>query len=236
MTLDKREATILYGITLLGLIVRVAFVFFMGAEPLVYDSKMYLMVADGIVNESPISSFPNGYPLVIALFRSFLPTAQTINALLLLNVLLSTASIPLTYLFCKSCRLDRWVPIGTCILIAVYPHQLRYAQLVMTETIATTTLLGAMVGAIWIWNNRYAHQSKLIPYCLSTGLLFHITGAIRPSLLLIGILISVLFALLTKSIKISLTVLCGFLIGASLLFVIEKSPQHVLRMHSETTF
>ena len=224
MTLDKRELIAVGGITLLGLLIRVVFVFFMGADPLVYDSKMYLMVADGIVNEAPISSFPNGYPLVIAVFRSFLPTAQTIQALLGLNVVLSVACIPLTYAFCKLCRIARWLPLATSSLIAIYPHQLRYAQLVMTETIATTVLLCAMVGTLWIWNKRTELQTPLIPYCLITGFLFHMTGAIRPSLMLIGVLIPLMFAILSRTVKLPLIIASGFLIGAGLLFVIEKSP------------
>ncbi|MEY3601559.1 MAG: hypothetical protein RL169_803 [Armatimonadota bacterium] len=224
MTLDKRDILALTGITLIGFLIRVVFVFFMGADPLVYDSKMYLMVADGIVNEAPISSFPNGYPLVIAIFRSFLPTAQTVQALLGLNVVLSVACIPLTYIFCKLCRMERWLPLAASSLIAVYPHQLRYAQLVMTETIATTVLLCAMVGTLWIWNKRTEVQAPLIPYCLVTGFLFHMTGAIRPSLMLIGVLIPLMFAILTRTVKLPLIIASGFLIGAGLLFAIEKSP------------
>jgi hypothetical protein len=185
---------------------------------------MYLLVADGIVNEAPISSFPNGYPLIIALFRSFLPTAQTVTTLLGLNVVLSTACIPLTYFLGKLCRLDRWLPIAACSLIAVYPHQLRYAQLVMTETIATFVLLVAMGGALWLWNHREKSPSSLLPVCLGIGLLFHMTGAIRPSLMLIGLLIPIVFAVLARTIKMPLYILSGFLLGAGLLFVVEKSP------------
>ena len=224
MTLDKRDLVVVTAITLVGLILRIIFVFLMHADPLVYDSKMYLLVADGIVNEAPISSFPNGYPLIIALFRSFLPTAQTVTTLLGLNVVLSTACIPLTYFLGKLCRLDRWLPIAACSLIAVYPHQLRYAQLVMTETIATFVLLVAMGGALWLWNHREKSPSSLLPVCLGIGLLFHMTGAIRPSLMLIGLLIPIVFAVLARTIKMPLYILSGFLLGAGLLFVVEKSP------------
>jgi len=224
MTLDKREIHALSGISLVGFLIRVVVVFFMGADPLVYDSKMYLLVADGIVNEAPISSFPNGYPLVIAIFRSFLPTAPTIQALLGLNVLLSVSCVPLTYYFCKLCRMERWIPVAASCMIAVYPHQLRYAQLVMTETIATAILLSAMVGTIWIWNKRSVVHSSLAPFCLITGFLFHMTGAIRPSLLMVGVLIPLIFAFLSRTVKIPLIIASGFLIGAGFLFVLEKSP------------
>jgi hypothetical protein len=224
MTLDKRDIVVASSITLMGLLLRIVFVYFMQSDPLVYDSKMYLMVADGIVNEAPISSFPNGYPLVIALFRSFLPTAQTVQALLGLNVLLSTACIPLTYIVCRMCRPERWLTIAASTLMAIYPHQLRYAQLVMTETIATFVLLAAMVGAIWVWTNRTKASSVVIPICLATGLLFHMTGAIRPSLMLIGILVPVAIAWFSKSLKLPILMVGGFLVGAGLLFVVEKSP------------
>ena len=224
MTLDKRDIVILAGITLSGLILRILFVFFMHADPLVYDSKMYLLVADGIVNEAPISTFPNGYPFVIALFRSFLPTAQTIQALLGVNVLLSTACIPLTYIVCRMCRPDRWVAIAASALIGVYPHQLRYAQLVMTETISTFVLLTTMAGALWIWRNRHKSNAQLLPICLMAGFLFHVTGAIRPSLLLIGILVPATIAFFARTFKAPLVMVCGFLIGAGLLFLVEKSP------------
>lgn len=224
MTLDKRDIVVASTITLIGLLLRVVFVYFMQSDPLVYDSKMYLMVADGIVNEAPISSFPNGYPLVIALFRSFLPTAQTVQALLGLNVVLSTACIPLTYILCRMCRPERWLTVAASTLMAIYPHQLRYAQLVMTETIATFVLLAAMIGAIWVWTNRTRSSTEVIPICLATGLLFHMTGAIRPSLLLIGILVPAVIAWVSKSIKLPIIMVGGFLVGAGLLFVVEKSP------------
>jgi hypothetical protein len=224
MTLDKRDIVVVSGITLAGLLLRIFFVFFMQADPLVYDSKMYLLVADGIVNEAPISSFPNGYPLVIALFRSFLPTAQTVQALLGLNVLLSTACIPLTYILCLMCRPYRWLAFAASSLIAIYPHQLRYAQLVMTETISTFVLLAAMVGALWIWTNRSKADTRLVPICLGTGLLFHVTGAIRPSLMLVGILLPLVYAFLSRTIKVPMLIAGGFLIGAGFLFIVEKSP------------
>lgn len=224
MSLGKRDLVVLAGITLLAFILRIVFVFWMNPEPLVYDSKMYLMVADGIVNEAPISSFPNGYPLVIALFRSFLPTAQTVQALLVLNVVLSVACVPLTFYFCRLCKLQKWIPMVAAGLIAVYPHQLRYAQLVMTETIATTVLLLAMVGAMWLWNNRADNAGQVILVSLITGFLFHMTGAIRPSLMLIGILVPITFAILSKTTKLPLGIVSGFLIGATILFGIEKSP------------
>jgi len=224
MTLDKRDLVVISAITAVGLILRIVFVFLMHADPLVYDSKMYLLVADGIVNEAPISSFPNGYPLIIALFRSFLPTAQTVTALLGLNIVLSTACIPLTYTLGKLCKFDRWLPIAACSLIAVYPHQLRYAQLVMTETIATFVLLAAMAGALWVWNHRDKSPISLLPLCVGIGLLFHMTGAIRPSLMLIGLLIPIVFALVARTIKLPMFILSGFLLGAGLLFVVEKSP------------
>jgi hypothetical protein len=108
--------------------------------------------------------------------------------------------------------------------MAIYPHQLRYAQLVMTETIATFVLLAAMLGAMWVWTNRSKASSDVIPICLATGLLFHMTGAIRPSLLLIGILVPAAIAWFSKSIKLPILMVGGFLVGAVLLFVVEKSP------------
>jgi hypothetical protein len=50
------------------------------------------------------------------------------------------------------------------------------------------------------------------------------TGAIRPSLMLIGLLIPIVFALVARTIKLPLFILSGFLLGAGLLFVVEKSP------------
>jgi hypothetical protein len=94
----------------------------------------------------------------------------------------------------------------------------------MTETIATFVLLAAMVGAIWVWTNRTKASSEVIPICLATGLLFHMTGAIRPSLLLIGILVPAAIAWFAKSIKLPMLMVSGFLFGAVLLFVVEKSP------------
>lgn len=225
MAIDKREQIVIALLALCALVIRLVVVFGLSANPLVYDSAMYLLVANGMVNEAPISSFPNGYPLIIALFKAFLSTKQTITALLASNVLLSTLCVPLTYIVIRSATKAPKIAFLSAVLMMIYPHQLRYAQLVMTETISTFVLLSA-ICLLYITQTRLKESkiNEALVYALICGLVFHMAGAIRPSLVGIGVLTIGWLAFTGRSWKVSLSQISGFIVGFLLLFIIEHSP------------
>ena len=225
MGIDKREQIVIALLTLCALLIRLVVVFGLAANPLVYDSEMYLLVANGMVNEAPISSFPNGYPLIIALFKVFLSTKQTITALLAANVLLSSLCVPLTYIVIRSAIKSTKIAFMSAALMLIYPHQVRYAQLVMTETISTFVLLSATcLLTITLTRLKESKINEALVYAMSCGLVFHMAGAIRPSLLAIGVMTIGWLAYVGRSWKVSLSHLTGLMVGFLLLFVLEHSP------------
>ena len=63
--------SICYLIFLLAIVIRIYFVFFTNFGWYGCDSEMYLKMGRAILDGKPISYFPNGYPLLVALVNSF---------------------------------------------------------------------------------------------------------------------------------------------------------------------
>jgi hypothetical protein len=61
----KREKLLFWSIFLLGLLLRITFIILWDRR-LNYDTQNYIAQAEAILNGSPVSGFPNGYPLIIA--------------------------------------------------------------------------------------------------------------------------------------------------------------------------
>lgn len=207
-----------------ALLLRVWAAFLAGGDPLVHDSKVYLAMADGIVNEAPLSSFPNGYPLIIAILRLGLSGDPLVKALLGLNVLFSTAAVWMTARLGRLWFPERpWVGLAAAAAMAVFPHQLRYVQLVMSEapslffaTLALWLLFENEVGGRWRDPEFAAHR-------FGAGLLLHATMAIRPSLTLMFPLAALALLAFRRPWKGIAVVAAGFAVGVVLLFGIEKA-------------
>ncbi|MFM7320556.1 MAG: hypothetical protein ACKO5K_03400, partial [Armatimonadota bacterium] len=144
----SRHRLLLVALLAVAAAVRVG-VALMGADSaLVHDSTVYLRMGDAIVSEAPIAAFPNGYPLLIAVFRTIVDQAHIVAVLLGLNVVLGTAAVWMTYRLGRIVFPGRFLPgflAAAC--LALYPHQLRYTQLVMTEIPGMFFLL----AGFWCW-------------------------------------------------------------------------------------
>lgn len=135
-------------------------VFFSGLPWHSTDTWDYLRQADAILAGNPISYFPNGYPLLIALVKVF--TTDPTLTLAWLNVVFSTATVGLV--MALSQKLNKtWVLAG--ILAAVWPNQLNYSRQLLSEC-ATAFLL---VSAVWLIVSRRYFPAGLLLY---TAILF----------------------------------------------------------------
>jgi 4-amino-4-deoxy-L-arabinose transferase-like glycosyltransferase len=128
--------------------IRLAMILFVPiAEPF-SDSGWYLQRAITLVDEGSYSErgiltayWPVGYPAFLALlFKVFGPSILTAQ---LANLILAAGSFWLLYLVVRSFLHDELVARASVALIAVYPNNLAYVPLVLTETLYTFLLLAA---------------------------------------------------------------------------------------------
>ena len=136
----------LAAILLGGAALRIAVGFFAGLEWFTPDSRNYLRMADGILAGEPIAFFANGYPLLIAGVKSLAPAPAVPAVLIGLNAAAATASIALVYALALGIGGRRVPALAAALCQAVYPNQLVYMHYVLTESIATALVLGALLS------------------------------------------------------------------------------------------
>jgi hypothetical protein len=171
----------------LGLRVQIAF--FSGLTWWNTDTTEYFNMASAILRGQPFASFPNGYPLVIALAQ-LLDSSQVPLMLILLQVLCGTMVVWLTYgILTRLTPRPEWAHIGT-LLVALYPNQLNYTRLLLSETL--TTFLVTL--GVWLLMERSEEQAEKTRIgSVLAGLAWAGAGAMRstvlpvvPLLLLLG--------------------------------------------------
>ena len=123
----------LLSILLAAFALRTGVGFFSGLDWYTIDSYTYFEMADAILDGSPQSYFPNGYPLLIAAAQWLLPQAAVAPVLMGINVLLSTAVVGLTYRLTRSLHPTPAIALGAAAVLAVYPHQFVYLHYLLTE-------------------------------------------------------------------------------------------------------
>lgn len=205
----------------LAFAVRVGAAFFSGVNPLTFDSTIYLSVADGILNDSPSSSFPNGYPLLIALFKSVLPGEWLVPGLLWLNVLVSTAAVALTWDIGRRLTGSRKFAVAVSLALAVFPHQIHYVRLVMTEA----PCLFLLTLAVWLLLRAgEASGEDALAGRFWAGIVFALAAAVRPSVMLIVPLLFVVGVAGRLTSRRGLAALgLGWALGLAFFFVLERA-------------
>jgi len=190
---------------------------------LVHDSTVYLKMADAIVGEAPVASFPNGYPLLIALFRTFCDSERIVSVLLGLNVLFGVLAVWMTVRI--GWIVFRGNPVPSFLAgaaLALYPHQLRYTQLVMSEIPGMFFLL----AAFWCWFEAEAPErldlGEGVAWRFGAGLALHASFAIRPSFLLVAPFFAAILLIPRAKVPTLLPAVGGFALGAALLFGLER--------------
>ena len=156
-------------------------------------------MAEAILRGSPYAHFPNGWPLIIAAVEGILGSGpHLVPALLLLNVLASTATVFGTYCLGAQVTTRRLALIAAAI-IAVWPDQLNGARQLLSEvpsgvfvTFGVVTLLAAR--------------------SFSSGILFSAAALTRATLLPVAPVDAIVLIFARKK-RLAASLLAGFAVG-----------------------
>ena len=133
----RRTATpLLLGVLVPALWLRLWIAFGSGLPWGNVDTTYYFLMAERIVIGKPISSFPNGFPLIIAAVHFLCPPARIPAAIIGCNVILSTLLVLLGYGIGRAVHSGPPTVLAAA-LIAVWPNQLVYAHMLLSEMPAT---------------------------------------------------------------------------------------------------
>ncbi len=121
-------------------------------------------------NGVPTAYWPVGYPAFLSLL--FKVTGPSLLAARLGNLALAAGMFWLLYLFTLRTFDDELSARGSVLLLAIYPNNIAYVPLLLTETLYVFLLLGALVAAL---NNRAWHST------LFAGVIFGLGDACESS-------------------------------------------------------
>lgn len=156
---------IFWLILCIAFLLRVFVTFFSGLPWYSVDSYQYLRMADSILNGEPYSRFPNGFPLLIAFFKLWLPQTWIPPVLVTLNIFLSTAVVGMCAKIARMISGNAILALLAGFFIAVFPNQLNYVRQILSETPTTFFL----VLSIFLFFKRTYFLSGLF---LSIAILF----------------------------------------------------------------
>lgn len=196
------------SIICIALISRIIICFYSNLSWYTTDTYYYLKMADGILNGSPLSYFPNGYPLLIVLFKLFLPNLIIPIVLIITNITFQLLTLFLIERILNNFNISEQLRLISLFIVALYPNQLNYTRQLLTEA----SSLFFLTLTIFLYSN----QKNLL-----AGFLGHLTAQFRPTLWPY-LPIIILFELLKKNYKASLTLFFGFLIGVFVFFALEN--------------
>jgi hypothetical protein len=148
-------------VIMLAFLLRVYVSFFSGLSWTQIDTFSYFAMADAILAGEPYSSFPNGYPILIAVFKSVFGSQLVHPALICLNVILSTLIVWMTIVMARQITGSQFAACVAGLGIALYPIQLNYVRLLLTE-VPTTFLLTL---SVFLLLKRIYFSSGLVFYC-----------------------------------------------------------------------
>lgn len=194
-------------IVFLALSVRLYVSYFSGLANYNTDTYSYFSMADAIMRGEPISYFPNGYPLIVALMKIVFGEDSLVNALLILNVVLSTLTVLLSYFIARA-FLNPFLSLIACSIIAFWPNQINYVRQLLTEVPATFFLT---LGILLVLKLRG----------VLAGLVIYSAGMIRSTLSPLGILIAGYFFWLGQK-KRAVLLIAGVMTGALLNYLLIR--------------
>src|SRR5262245_9434787 len=135
-------------ILLVALVLRLFVCFLSGFPQVTSDSLVYLQMAYDIIDGTPQSFFPNGFPLLIAAVASVLPPDDdVVLPLMLINVVLSAGIVALVYGMASPVLGERPALLAAW-LTALWPSQLYYVCQVMSEVPAAFFLAAGLFFAL----------------------------------------------------------------------------------------
>lgn len=179
-----------------GFCVRLYICFFASVPVMHRDTIEYFDQADAIIVGGYTNFFPNGFPFIVAFFKTVFGE-NAVTALLWLSIFFSTLSIYFVFHISRSIFISSSISLIAAFLLAFYPSQINYVRWLTTE-IPTTFFL---TGAYFFYYRRSLWVS---------GLFFGIAVVIRTEISSILILLLAGHLLFNRKISINL------IIGASI--------------------
>jgi hypothetical protein len=141
------------------------------------DSQNYINQAKLLLEGQYSLYFPNGFPLMVALFIPFKNIIDLGVCLITLNIILSLLTVYLIYKICRESFSNNYIAYLAAAIAAVYPNQIKYVHWFLSEVPA----------AFFITLSLYMFTKK--KYLLS-GASIGMASMIRTTLLPVGILFS----------------------------------------------
>ena len=159
----------------LSLAIRTILPFYFSSSWLTTDSKNYILQSEDLLNGTFGLYFPNGYPAIIALITLIFGNEHRDLCLIILNIILSTASVILFWFVIKKYFGASLFSFIALVLFAFYPNQLNYLRFILTEIPALFFLLLSFYFL--------SKRDKLIA-ALSIGIAVTIKTVLLPAILL----------------------------------------------------
>lgn len=197
----NRTIFFLVIIILIALIARIWISFYSGLPIFNTDTYNYFKMANGILTGTPISYFPNGYPLIVSIMKIMVGDAMLPFSLIVLNIVLSTLVVLMTFFVARKVLNTRLSLLAT-VVVGLWPSQLNYVRQLLTEVPSTFFL----ILGIFILTRKSDVLSIL------SGLMFFFTGLIRSTFSPFGFLAVIYLFVIGQSRK-SLFLFLGILIG-----------------------
>ena len=166
-----------------ALLCRYVYAFHLGLTHINTDTGDYFSMAKAIMSGEPYSYLPNGYPILIAGFLSLFGEAGAGQGLLWLNVILGAATVALATDMAS--RSGVIAALLCAMILSIWPNQLNYTRLLMSETPATIFLV---FGVFLAQNQR----------SLSAGVTLGLAALFRSTLLPVGLIVAAVMFLFDK--------------------------------------
>jgi 4-amino-4-deoxy-L-arabinose transferase-like glycosyltransferase len=234
--LFRQQQTWLVLIFLLALVLRLAWSFYADADPRYvwrFDMSIYdyqtQQLADGNgyidYQGNPTAHWPPGYPMTLAPLY-YLFDNNTLSAPML-NVVLGGATVLLLYLL-GSRLFNRRVGLTAALLLALFPNQVFFSSLTLTETLFTTILVLILVLVVYLMLGQRAPRLWQVGL---TGALIGYAALVRgESLLLMAFIVPALL-LRWRSWRRVLTYAAVLLVGMAVI-IAPWTVRNVVRMKS----
>jgi len=158
-------------ILIIAAIVRFYIAFCTGLPWISIDSVNYINQAKVLLSGGYTYYFPNGYPVIIALFILISPIVPLKIGLIIFNIFISLFSLVLVYLIAeKYFKENTFYPLLIITLLAFYPNQINYVRFILTEVPATFFLILSLY-LFTINKNRVSAVSAGVAATIRTTLL-----------------------------------------------------------------
>ena len=162
---------VFYLIISIAFIARIYFVFFTSFTWYGCDTETYLKMGKAILDGKPISYFPNGYPLLVALV-TFISGTYNLSVLVTINIAAQILTLLIAERILFKIGIEEKVRLIILFLIAFFPDQLSRVRFIMTEPLSVLLVMLSI----------YLFITK--KYYLS-GFSAYLSYAFRPSLILL---------------------------------------------------